>query len=70
MQAPIQQFADNIAGYFVPIVCIISLLTLIGWTVLGYTDVTYIDPMNEVRSWLNRNVFVITSASLILMQNY
>jgi Cu+-exporting ATPase len=34
-KAPIQQIADRIASFFVPMVCVLSLLTLLIWTLIG-----------------------------------
>lgn len=34
-KAPIQQFADKIASYFVPVIVLLALLTMIIWTIIG-----------------------------------
>lgn len=35
-----QKFADQLSGYFVPTVVMISIVTWIIWLVIGFTDIT------------------------------
>lgn len=37
-QAPIQQFADKLSGYFVPFIVFVSMATLAAWLIIGTLD--------------------------------
>ncbi|POW02723.1 hypothetical protein PSTT_11612, partial [Puccinia striiformis] len=48
-KAPIQAFADTVAGYFVPTVLALGLLTFVGWMIISHTSlVNYIPPLKRL----------------------
>lgn len=46
-KAPIQQLADKVASYFVPMVCTVSVLTLVAWIIVGFVNVDLL-PVSEM----------------------
>ncbi|VDH90141.1 Cu+-exporting ATPase [Mytilus galloprovincialis] len=61
-KAPIQQLADTIAGYFVPIVCSLSTLTLIAWVIVGYDSIYNIDPQFDENEGITRHELIFQKA--------
>ncbi|KAJ8298432.1 hypothetical protein KUTeg_024963 [Tegillarca granosa] len=60
--APIQQLADKIAGYFVPVVCTLSLATCIGWVIAGYIDIKHIDSEFDENGSVTKNEVIFQKA--------
>lgn len=53
-QAPIQQLADRLSGYFVPFIVIISMLTVVAWLIIGFLDFDVVAkyfPVSYSNSW-------------------
>ncbi|KAL4001764.1 heavy metal translocating P-type ATPase family protein [Acanthocheilonema viteae] len=55
-KAPIQQTADRIAGFFVPLVIGLATLTFFAWIFLGFfaVDISYMDKRTEMEIILKR----------------
>ncbi|GAB1602862.1 copper-transporting ATPase 1-like isoform X1 [Argonauta hians] len=61
-KAPIQQLADKIAGYFVPMVVGVSFITLIIWIIIGYHDIKLIDKDFEEDGPLTKHELILQYA--------
>lgn len=61
-KAPIQQLADKIAGYFVPMVVGVSTLTLLAWLAVGYHDPTLIDKNFKEGGFLTKHELIFQYA--------
>lgn len=57
-KAPIQQLADKIAGYFVPTVVFLSLLTLVVWAIIGSINISYL-PISEPEEGFTKTEIIL-----------
>ena len=53
-KAPIQQLADKVASYFVPIVVTVSVMTLVAWTIIGFVNVDLLPVSHMEREAYNQ----------------
>lgn len=60
-KAPIQQLADKVAGYFIPLVIAVSALTLLVWTIVGYINVKHL-PGEKDETGRNREEIIFQYA--------
>jgi P-type Cu+ transporter len=65
-KAPIQRLADTISGIFVPVVLVISLLTFIGWALVGNLTATTPDAAGMAAS-SNPWIIAIIAAVAVLI---
>lgn len=61
-KVPIQEFADKVTAYFVPIVLVIALLTLLIWLVFPSQMAIIAKWASEYLPWVNPDLSTITSA--------
>lgn len=54
-KAPIQQLADKIAGFFIPMVIGVSVVTLVIWIVIGYVNQGLPMTHNDEENWHGMN---------------
>lgn len=57
-KAPIQQLADKVASYFVPMVVTVSVMTLIAWIIVGFVNVDLL-PVSDMEREAYSQVKVI-----------
>jgi len=61
-KAPIQQFADKIASFFVPFVIFVSSLTLVVWLAIGYTNIEWLPIPAGAREGFSRDELIMSYA--------
>jgi len=63
-KVPIQEFADKVTGYFVPVVLIISFLAFVSWLIFPDTLRSIVFSAQGFLPWVNPNLGILTMALL------
>ncbi|XP_055894274.1 copper-transporting ATPase 1-like isoform X2 [Biomphalaria glabrata] len=63
-KAPIQNLADKIAGVFVPMVIVLSLVSLIIWAIIGYSDINLLNTNYDPKSEKSKSEIIFEKAFL------
>ncbi|XP_036030945.1 copper-transporting ATPase 1 isoform X2 [Onychomys torridus] len=67
-KAPIQQFADQLSGYFVPFIVLVSIATLLVWIIIGFQNFEIVETYFPVKVVVFDKTGTITHGTPVVNQ--